>query len=82
MGSDDGQARAVGRIRGKPERTRLRQSVFGPSGSCRHGGWSQPATLMVSIVVFKAANGRFGAIPADEIDGDEGVLVAEIDPRA
>jgi hypothetical protein len=26
---------------------------------------------MVSIVVFQAGDGTFGAVPADEIDGDE-----------
>ena len=31
---------------------------------------SLAATLMVSIVVFQAGDGTFGAIPADEIDGD------------
>jgi hypothetical protein len=35
---------------------------------------------MVSIVVFQAGDGTFGAVPADEIDGDEVALVAEIDP--
>ena len=32
---------------------------------------SLAATLMVSIVVFQAGDGTFGAVPADEIDGDE-----------
>ena len=41
---------------------------------------SLAATLMVSIVVFQAGDGTFGAVPADEIDGDEVALVAEIDP--
>jgi len=39
-------------------------------------------TLMVSIVVFQAGDGTYGAVPADEIDGDEVMLVAEIDPWA
>ena len=38
------------------------------------------ATLMVSIVVFQAGDGTFGAVPADEIDGDEVVIVSEYDP--
>jgi hypothetical protein len=38
------------------------------------------ATLMVSIVVFQAGDGTYGAVPADDIDGDEVALVAEIDP--
>ena len=40
------------------------------------------ATLMVSIVVFQAGDGSYGAVPADEIDGDEFQLVAEVDPWA
>ena len=32
---------------------------------------SLAATLMVSIVVFQAGDGTYGAVPADEIDGDE-----------
>jgi hypothetical protein len=55
------------------------------------GGWSPAsktgakqmslaATLMVSIVVFQAGDGTFGAVPADEIDGDEVVIVSEYDP--
>ena len=40
------------------------------------------ATLMVSIVVFQAGDGTFGAVPADEIDGDEVVIVSEYDPFA
>jgi hypothetical protein len=35
---------------------------------------------MVSIVVFQAGDGTFGAVPANEIDGDEVALVAEYDP--
>ena len=41
---------------------------------------SLAATLMVSIVVFQAGDGTFGAIPPDEIDGDEVVIVSEYDP--
>ena len=35
---------------------------------------SLAATLMVSIVVFQAGDGTYGAVPADEIDGDEVVI--------
>lgn len=35
---------------------------------------------MVSIVVFQAGDANFGAVPADEIDGDEVVIVSEHDP--
>jgi hypothetical protein len=34
----------------------------------------------ISIVVFQAGDGTFGAVPADEIDGDEVVIVGEYDP--
>jgi hypothetical protein len=37
---------------------------------------------MVSVVVFQAGDGTFGAIPADEVDGDEVLVVAEHDPWA
>ena len=43
---------------------------------------SLAATLMVSIVVFQAGDGTFGAVPADEIDGDEVQVLVEIDPWA
>lgn len=43
---------------------------------------SLAATLMVAIVVFEAGDGSYGAVPADEIDGDEVVIVAEHDPWA
>jgi hypothetical protein len=43
---------------------------------------SLAATFMVSIVVFQAGDGTFGAVPADEIDGDEVQVVAEVDPWA
>ena len=41
---------------------------------------SLAATLMVAIVVFQAGDGSFGAVPADEIDGDEVLVVGEYDP--
>ncbi len=43
---------------------------------------SLAATLMVAIVVFQAGDETYGAVPADEIDGDEVVIVAEHDPWA
>ena len=43
---------------------------------------SLAATLMVTIVVFQAGDGTYGAVPADEIDGDEVLVVAEHDPWA
>ena len=36
----------------------------------------------ISIVVFQAGDGTFGAVPADEIDGDEVQVIAEVDPWA
>lgn len=43
---------------------------------------SLAATLMVSIAVFQAGDGTYGAVPADEIDGGEVQVVAEVDPWA
>lgn len=43
---------------------------------------SLAATLMVAIVVFQAGDGTYGVVPADEIEGDEVVIVAEHDPWA
>ena len=41
---------------------------------------SLAATLMVAIVVFQAGDGSYGAVPADEIDGDEVLVIGEHDP--
>lgn len=41
---------------------------------------SLAATLMVSIVVFRAGDGTHAACPADDLDGDEVCVLAEIDP--
>ena len=43
---------------------------------------SLAATLMVSIVVFQAGDGTFGAVPADEIDGHAVQVIADVDPYA
>ena len=43
---------------------------------------SLAATLMVSIVVFQAGDGTYGAVPADEIDGDGVQVLDQIDPWA
>ena len=43
---------------------------------------SLAATLMVSIVVFQAGDGSFGAVRADEIDDDEVEIIGEHDPWA
>ncbi|MFC3058376.1 hypothetical protein [Paenirhodobacter populi] len=41
---------------------------------------SLAATLMVSIIVFRAGDGSCAACPADDLDGDEVCILAEIDP--
>lgn len=41
---------------------------------------SLAATLMVTIAVFQAGDGTYGAVPADEIEGDEVQILQEIDP--
>lgn len=43
---------------------------------------SLASALMVSVVVFQAGDGTYGAVPADEIDGDEVAVIDEIDPWA
>ncbi|NPD15058.1 hypothetical protein HOY34_07555 [Xinfangfangia sp. D13-10-4-6] len=41
---------------------------------------SLAATLMVSIVVFRAGDGTCAACPAEDIEGDEVAILTEIDP--
>lgn len=41
---------------------------------------SLAATLMVSIVVFRAGDGTFAAAPAADLEADEVAVLAEIDP--
>ena len=41
---------------------------------------SLAATPMVAIVVFQAGDGTYGAVPADEVDGDEVLVVGEHNP--
>ena len=41
---------------------------------------SLAATLMVLIVIFGAGDGTFDAVTADEVYGDEVVIVSEYDP--
>jgi hypothetical protein len=36
--------------------------------------------MLMVLIVFEAGDGTFGAFPADEIDGDEDVIVSEYDP--
>ncbi len=42
----------------------------------------QRCTRLRPIVVFQAGDGTYGAVPADEIDGDEVQVLVEIDPWA
>lgn len=41
---------------------------------------SLAATLMVSIIVFRAGDGTCATCPAEDLDGDEVSILAEIDP--
>ncbi|MCW8060842.1 hypothetical protein [Agrobacterium tumefaciens] len=41
---------------------------------------SLAATLMVSIVIFRAGDGTHSVVPAPEFDGDDDEIVAELDP--
>jgi hypothetical protein len=82
--SDYGQARAARRIAASQTHPVMSASIRVFEVLSR-GGWpaaSLAATLMVSIVVFQAGDGTFGAVPADEIDGDEVQVLVEIDPWA
>ncbi len=42
--------------------------------------FSLAATLMVSIVIFRAGDGTHSVVPAPEFDGDEDDIVVELDP--
>ena len=44
--------------------------------------FSLAATLMVTIVVFRAGDGTLSVMPAAEYDGDEDTIVHELDPFA
>lgn len=41
---------------------------------------SLATTLMVMIVVFRAGDGTYAALPADDLDADDVSVLAEIDP--
>lgn len=41
---------------------------------------SLAATLMVVIIVFRAGDGTLSVTPANEYDGDDAQIVAELDP--
>lgn len=44
--------------------------------------FSLAATLMVTIVVFRAGDGTLSVMPAAEYDGDDDTVIEEIDPFA
>ncbi len=44
--------------------------------------FSLATSLMVTIVVFRAGDGSLSVTPANEFDGDEAQILAEIDPFA
>ena len=44
--------------------------------------FSLAASLMVAIVIFRAGDGSLSVMPANEFDGDEAQILAEIDPFA
>ena len=44
--------------------------------------FSLAATLMVTIVVFRAGDGTLGVMPAAEYDGEDDTIIKEIDPFA
>ena len=44
--------------------------------------FSLAATLMVTIVIFRAGDGSLSVLPAAEYDGSDADLVGEIDPFA
>ena len=43
---------------------------------------SLAATLMVTIVVFRAGDGTLSVMPAAEYDGEDDTIIKEIDPFA
>ena len=44
--------------------------------------FSLATSLMVVIVIFRAGDGSISVMPANEFDGDDAQIVAEIDPFA
>ncbi|ESX45256.1 hypothetical protein NLY43_02885 [Mesorhizobium sp. C416B] len=42
--------------------------------------FSLAATLMVTIVIFRAGDGTLSIVPANEYDGDDTAIIGEIDP--
>lgn len=44
--------------------------------------FSLAATLMVTIVIFRAGDGTMSVTPAAEYDGDDDAIIEEMDPFA
>ncbi|ESY80821.1 hypothetical protein X740_10770 [Mesorhizobium sp. LNHC221B00] len=44
--------------------------------------FSLAATLMVTIVIFRAGDGTLSVVPANEYDGEDTAIIGEIDPFA
>ena len=44
--------------------------------------FSLAATLMVTIIIYRAGDGTMSVMPATEYDGDDDTIVSEIDPFA
>ena len=44
--------------------------------------FSLAATLMVTIIVFRAGDGTLSVMPAAEYDGEDDTVINEIDPFA
>lgn len=43
--------------------------------------WSLATSLMTVVVLYRAGDGRFGALPAAEYDGDPDRIEHEYDPH-
>ena len=44
--------------------------------------FSLAATLMVTIIIYRAGDGTMSVMPAAEYDGDDDTVIKEIDPFA
>ncbi|WP_334150414.1 hypothetical protein [Hyphomicrobium sp.] len=42
--------------------------------------FSLATSLMVAIVIFRAGDGSFSVVPANEYDGDTAAIIHEFDP--
>jgi hypothetical protein len=53
-----------------------------PLTTAEQFAWALAQTLMVSIILFQTHDGQYGAVPADEFDGDHDSVIREYDPFA